>query len=150
MGGSRGGWGGGCWWGGRKESCSSRLTFLQYPSPPPSQPLVSLQHGLLREQGLHWDFCTLSCFTLLRIVPNRSSLSLFPPAPPPSLRHSYLKEGPAFFLLLNLQQIGFSASLKHALILVMPDGVRKIFAGVKHGYIKTPLLRVGFLQSWSI
>lgn len=40
--------GGGVRGGGRKESCSSRLTFLQYPSPTPSsQPLVSLQRSLL-------------------------------------------------------------------------------------------------------
>lgn len=64
--------------GERKESCSSRLTFLQYSSPPPSQPLVSPSWSGM-EQGLHWTVCTRSCFTLLRIVPNLCRAIFFLP-----------------------------------------------------------------------
>ena len=75
MGGSTGGgWGGGgvvVWWG-RKESCSSKLTFLQHPSPTPFPTSRFSPTWSAREQGSHWDVCTLSCLTLLRIVPKCS------------------------------------------------------------------------------
>lgn len=56
MGGSRGGWGyGGGGGRGRKESCSFRLTFLQYPYPSsPTPPFffspTSPQRGALRNK----------------------------------------------------------------------------------------------------
>lgn len=129
MGGSRGGWGAG---GGRKESCSSRLTFLQYPSQPPSQPLVSLQRGLLGnkvciETSVH--SLASRCLELFQIV---AFFFLSLPLAL-SLYHFYLKEGPTFFFFFSpFKSLAnwFLRRLKHALILVMPDGARKIFTGV--------------------
>lgn len=171
MGGSRGGWwgrrglkeeGGG---GGERSLVPPGLTFLQYPSLPPPPNLSSLSNVVCRGTRfalrLLYTLSASRCSELFQIATMVFFFIIIYFIFFSLCCNFYLKErsGPLFFFFFP----PFKSSanwflppphprprLKRTLILLMPDGVRKIFTGVKHGYIKIALRRGRSRLSWSI
>lgn len=146
MGGSRGGWG----WG-KKESCSSRLTFLQYPpapaptpppSPAPCQPsrlaaARSVPGNKVRiETSVHSRF--LELFQIIAFAP---SLSL--PLSPTPKNHFYLKVRP-FPSLLKSSANWFLPGSKAGFDSANAGTQRPCLPSHLRGYIKVTSLRSCF------